>query len=493
MVMLQGYGDFRPEHHFVRRFTALMASTTSGPAGPGAQVVGNAFVEQYYHILYRSPELVCRFYHDLSEMSRPEPNGAMTSVKTMQAINDKIVSLGYKGIKVEIKTADAQESHQGGVMVLVTGCLTGTDNVRRKFAQSFFLAPQDKGYFVLNDVFRYVDESESVEADPILVNGVAENTLSAPLTPDPEVGPAPDHHVTDPEALISEEDLHNGQEVCDPSDNEEGSVIEEEEVVVEPPAHSSQNEVQQVTELTSTVQEDAPKKSYASIVKVMKDTAGPVAVYVPTTAIWVAPANTERQSVEPPAPAPAPVINSPTSNNTPESSNLHEEAEGHSIYIRGLPLNATVAQLDEEFRKFGPIKPGGIQVRSNRQQGFCFGFVEFELPSSMQNVIEASPIMIGGRQAFIEEKRTTTRGNGSGRGRFPTGGRGAFRNNDSFRGRGSFGNRGYGRSDFGSRGEFSGRGRGPSGRGGTGYQRVDQNGNARAGRSGGANHTAVPV
>lgn len=40
--------------------------------------------------------------------------------------------------------------------------------------------------------------------------------------------------------------------------------------------------------------------------------------------------------------------------------------DGHSIYVRNLPLNVTVAQLEEEFKKFGPIKPGGIQVRNNK-------------------------------------------------------------------------------------------------------------------------------
>lgn len=29
---------------------------------------------------------------------------------------------------------------------------------RRKFVQSFFLAPQEKGYFVLNDVFHFIDD-----------------------------------------------------------------------------------------------------------------------------------------------------------------------------------------------------------------------------------------------------------------------------------------------------------------------------------------------
>ncbi|KAG5116767.1 hypothetical protein JHK84_042880 [Glycine max] len=45
---------------------------------------------------------------------------------------------------------------------------------------------------------------------------------------------------------------------------------------------------------------------------------------------------------------------------------VHVLFEGHSIYIRNLPLNVTAAKLELEFKKFGPIKPGGIQVRNNK-------------------------------------------------------------------------------------------------------------------------------
>lgn len=102
-----------------------------------------------------------------------------------QGINDMILSFDYKGHKAEILTADAQFSYKDGVVVLVTGCLTGKDNVRRKFTQSFFLAPQDNGYFVLNDVFRYMDERESLMVETIAVNDVNENSPVAPLTPEP--------------------------------------------------------------------------------------------------------------------------------------------------------------------------------------------------------------------------------------------------------------------------------------------------------------------
>lgn len=100
-----------------------------------------------------------------------------------QSINDLICSLDYKNYKAEIKTADAQDSFKDGVIVMVTGCLTGRDKLRRKFAQTFFLAPQDKGYFVLNDVFRYVEENETDTVSE-MINGTVDVQAEV-LTPDP--------------------------------------------------------------------------------------------------------------------------------------------------------------------------------------------------------------------------------------------------------------------------------------------------------------------
>lgn len=56
----------------------------SPASAPSAQLVGNAFVEQYYHILHESPQLVHRFYQDSSSLSRTDVNGNMATVTTMQ-------------------------------------------------------------------------------------------------------------------------------------------------------------------------------------------------------------------------------------------------------------------------------------------------------------------------------------------------------------------------------------------------------------------------
>ncbi|GAV74855.1 RRM_1 domain-containing protein/NTF2 domain-containing protein, partial [Cephalotus follicularis] len=470
-----------------------MAMQEGSPApAPCAQVVGNAFVEQYYQILHQSPGVVHRFYQDISLLSRPDDKGAMTTVTTMLAINDKILSLNYEDYTVEIKTADAQESHEKGVIVLVTGLLTGKDDVRKKFTQTFFLAPQDKGYFVLNDVFRYVEENESQSTTSMLVNGINGNAQTADLTPEPVPSKEPVPNTVEPEASIENDlnievkELNNGAEGYDSSVKDDGWGIEKEVVVVT--AQSIQNENLTGDDSAPVALEDAPKKSYASIVKVTTTSSQ---VYVPTNKVRTAPANTNQQSFSSAKPAPAPESSAPTSDSAPESNNFIEEAEGHSIYVRNLPYNATPAQLEEKFKKYGPIKPNGIQVRSNKQ-GSCFGFVEFEMLSSMYSALEASPITIGDHEAAVEEKRTNSRVGSSGRGRYSTG-RVGFRN-DSLRARGNFsGGRGYGRNESRNQVEFTGRPKGPSGRSGEGYQRANQNGSGRGGRQGGVNRSSLPA
>ncbi|XP_062116723.1 nuclear transport factor 2 [Humulus lupulus] len=464
-----------------------MAMQEAAPvSAPSAQVVGNAFVEQYYHIVHHSPELVHRFYQDSSSLSRPDSDGIMKTVSSMQSINETILSLKYEDYTVEIKTADAQESHEKGVIVLVTGCLTGKDNVRKRFTQTFFLAPQDKGYYVLNDVFRYVEENEIPQVISIPVSGVDESAAEGALAAEPEPTHAPDSLVVEVErATPLEEVVNNVPEVCNPSDNENGSVTEEE--VQQPSTNSNENQSFPGVDSIPEALEDAPKQSYASILKVTKANTKPTSVHVANRTVRTITTNTDQQSVGSTKPASTVEASAPSGNAAPEGDSLHEEApEGHSIYVRNLPYDATVEQLEDEFKKFGPIKHEGVQVRSSKQ-GFCFGFVEFENLTSMQTALEASPITIGDRQAVIEEKRTTTRVSGSARGKYSSG-RPGFRS-DSFRGRGNFsGGRNYGRNEFRNQGEYSGRGRGSAGRNGDGYQR---NQNGRGGRQGGGNRTAV--
>ncbi|KAL6851411.1 hypothetical protein ACP4OV_020344 [Aristida adscensionis] len=457
---------------------------------PPAQVVGNAFVQQYYNILHQSPELVYRFYQEASRLGRPADAGAdMETVTTMEAINRKIMSMDIT--RAEIRAVDAQESLCGGVTVLVMGHLTEGAAASREFVQSFFLAPQEKGYFVLNDILRYVmpggegaepsppqepapeaaDEVVAAAPAAVLANGTVGGAAGS-VPREQDASPEPDQRAAEPVPHIQDEEDLNEPEVYNPPNEAETPVLEETpvpEVINEVPSNAA---VVTQSSASPIPVEEAPKKSYASIVKVMKEVR-PQASTVPSRP---APPKPEKQA--PPAPAPVADVQSFTPN-TQSGSFQDPEVDGHAIYVRNLPLNATPQQLEDEFKRFGTIKHDGIQVRSNKIQGFCYGFVEFEDASAVQSAIEASPVVIGDRQCYVEEKRTTG-SRGSTRGRFPPGRGGNFRG-EGMRGRGNYsGGRGYGRgeyyrSDYGARGG----GRGGASRGGdVGYQRVDHSGTA---------------
>lgn len=490
-----------------------MASPVTQLPVPAADVVGNAFAHQYYHILQQSPDLVHRFYQDGSKFGRPGEDGAMSTTTTMNAINEKILSLGYGQVRAEIVTVDSQESYKGGVLVLVTGYLNGNDNLRQKFTQSFFLAPQDKGYFVLNDVFRYVDDSTHQNG-----NQEPASNFEAPLAPDQDTSHTQETHISEPTVALSEEVI--GGEVYNPSESGDVSVeveeeergdvsVEEEEeeepmpeVVDEIPPDSQLVADSQVVVESSAKIEDAPKKSYASVVKVQKEYTASFSSPTPSP-LRSAPKIQEQVTAavsQPPA-----AESHVSSSNTFENGNAQESEEGPSIYVKGLPLDATPTLLENEFKKFGPIRNGGVQVRF--QKGFCFGFVEFEVASAVQSALEASPVMINGFRVVVEEKRSTSRGNN--RGRYPSGS-GAGYKNEGMRARGNLGGKVYGRIDIGNRTEFGNRGGsrgggysnrggggggdgypnrgdGYSNRGGDGYRRADKMGNngGRANRTGG--------
>ncbi|KAL9171600.1 hypothetical protein ABFS82_04G220200 [Erythranthe guttata] len=444
---------------------AEAAAAAAAQLPVSAQVVANAFVQQYYRILHHSPGVVHHFYQDISKLGRPEEDGSMSITTTMQAIHEKIVSLKYGDFRAEIKSVDAQDSFNGGVDVLVTGYLTGKENTVRNFAQSFFLAPQDKGYFVLNDMFRYVDV---VNVNPALVNDVL---VPAPAPAEPLLAvaePIQENHVSERSTPSAEEAISG--EVINPPEN--GDVpIAEEEVPVAEVVDEVQDDREIIVESSAKI-EELPKKSYAFIVKHLKESG--VILSPPVTALRKAPPKKIEQvkhNSAPPTDGPVSSLESVDNGNSQE-----DEADGYSVYIKGLPMNATDSILEEVFKKFGAIKSDGIQVRSNRQQGFCFGFVEFEEASSLQKALEASPVTVGGRQVFVEEKRSTN-SRGNNRGRFQPGRGSGFRN-EGVRGRGNYGG---GRGGY-NRGELNGRSEYGNNRGGNrgGYQRSESvNGGAK--------------
>merc|ERR1719311_975264 len=91
----------------------------------------------------------------LSDFNEAGPEGLAAAVAAQ----------GYAGVVPAVDSVAAQESFGGGLAILVTGTLGWPGKPPSRFAHTFFLARQEKGFFVLNDILR-LEESGGAAAAP---------------------------------------------------------------------------------------------------------------------------------------------------------------------------------------------------------------------------------------------------------------------------------------------------------------------------------------
>ncbi|KAK8445690.1 hypothetical protein SEVIR_9G368400v4 [Setaria viridis] len=345
------------------------------------------------------------------------------------------MSMDFRNCLTEIETADAQLSHEDGVLIVVTGSLTSDEGVCRRFTQSFFLAPQESGgYFVLNDVFRFISERKPAEINQVVTqeNESSQNGRSASESCSalPEPTPADRSVISD---HVTTENIVTERQISNPPVN--GTAVEN-NVHAEPPVQVAKEDPKKAPVAAppppAPTPTDVTKKSYASIVKDMKE--GPptpqVAKTTPSVAKQKPAPKPVSKAVEGPEKSSAkPTQANETSDGIVAQNNSSRNEPGYSIFIKNLPFSANIEIVEEEFKRFGTIKPGGVQVRHNKDDRFVFGFVQYESQQSMQAAIEASPIHMEEKEVHIEAKRANSRG-----GRFQSG-RGVY-HGDNFRGRG---------------------------------------------------------
>ncbi|CAL5193845.1 unnamed protein product [Lathyrus oleraceus] len=439
-----------------------MASSYQGSVS--AAQVGSYFVGQYYQVLRQQPALVHQFYSDLSSMIRVDGDYTENASDVLQ-IHNVVTSLNFSAI--EIKTINSLDSWNGGVVVMVSGVVKIKDvNRRQRFVQTFFLAPQEKGYFVLNDIFQFV-EDEVVHQNLIPVT--SERIESQPHVSASYAEPPVSDYGFEEEAREYLNSVHIDDDPVDkyslPEQQQQQQLQEdlETEVVVEetptqesyPPVHDVAHTIREtpVTLVEESFEEPA-KKTYASILRVSKgQSVLPAAPeHAPHHSFQSAPPSEFNHVTQPAAQQAVvqPVYQQSSSASAYVSESGADAAvdgyrfdhEVTSVYVRNLPADITEAEIDQEFKNFGRIKPDGIFVRVKQEIGVCYAFVEFEDVIGVQNALQASPIHMDGRPIYIEERRPSTssaarggRGRGRGRGSYPTDApRGRFGGRSSGRG-----------------------------------------------------------
>ncbi|QIW96937.1 hypothetical protein AMS68_002455 [Peltaster fructicola] len=485
--------------------SSAAASATNGQnADIPKDEVGWYFVEQYYTTLSKNPEHLYLYYNKRSQFVSGDETAKVQVCVGQRAINDRIKELNFQDCKVRITNVDSQASDHN-IVIQVIGEISNKSQPHRKFTQTFVLATQTNGYFVLNDIFRYIIEEED-EVEPQTETGA-----QAEETPEPAAEPAPVEQKEEPKTLSSSDDQaaieHDAktvdekieQKLLDPSAEVNGT-HEEEPAVPEIPAAEVSEEPERPTEPEPTPAASPPKQTPAQPAAAPKPAvpkswaalaaAGVNKVATPKQAPAPAAAQSKAADAKttPAASAPAAAPTAPASANaaaptqdaaTSESQDewtavggSHNRQQSRQVngqqtegpqrkaYIKNVQESIQTTDLKEVLEKFGKVSH--VDISRQKVCGCVFGpitpadmlqncaFVDFETPEGYQAAVAANPHTVGTESFFVEERKLR-------QGNAPFAPRGAFQGG---RGRGEF--RG-GRGGFNQRGRGQGAARGARG------------------------------
>ncbi|KAL8692289.1 MAG: hypothetical protein Q9218_002658 [Villophora microphyllina] len=447
-------------------------ASTGTPAGSGEgssslpkDEVGWYFVEQYYTTLSKNPEKLHLFYNKRSQfVSGVEAEKVSVSVG-QRAINERIKELDIQDCKVRVSNVDSQESFKN-IVVQVIGEMSNKAAPHRKFVQTFVLAEQPNGYFVLNDIFRYIEDEEDFEPEESTVTHAADTeepvaTLTSSDDPAQQQHDAEaiDHKLeaeieaekVTPEEPAADETTSNGAatdevvaETADeapataassPDEHGEIEPEEAEKVVEEVKAEPEKPKDPDPTPIASP-----PKPAQAAPTQNPTPAAPPKPAAPKTWANLVAANRVAAPAVPSPAssasPAPSQPKNAPSSTahttNSPATAtddyqtrpqtngnagwqtagtdNNRRQARGQSISgntdketVLGYVKNVT-DKVDASILKSTLNGFGKLAYFDVSRQKNC-AFVEFESAEGYNAAVAANPHSIGGEQIYVEERR----------------------------------------------------------------------------------------
>ncbi|KAL8778928.1 MAG: hypothetical protein Q9194_001723 [Teloschistes cf. exilis] len=424
--------------------------------------VGWYFVEQYYTTLSKNPEKLHLFYNKRSQFL----SGVEAEKVSVSAINERIKELDIQDCKVRVSNVDSQESFKN-IVVQVIGEMSNKAAPHRKFVQTFVLAEQPNGYFVLNDIFRYIeDDEEDLEPEePQAIHAAETEEPTATLTSSDD--PAQQQHdaevvdnkleaeletekVTSEEPAVGEP-MSNGTATGDnvgesaeeATDNLASSADEHaetkiedaeqvvEEVKAEPekpkdpdptpiasPPKPAQAEPAQASTPAAPPKPAAPK-TWANLVAANRVTAPAV----PSSASSASPAPSQSKNVpsstahtttSPATATDDSQIRPPTNGNagwqTAGTDNNRRQARGQSISgnteketVLGYVKNVT-EKVDASILK-STLSAFGKLAYFDVSRGKNCAFVEFETNEGYNAAVAANPHSIGGEQIYVEERR----------------------------------------------------------------------------------------
>ncbi|KAJ3416495.1 hypothetical protein HDV05_001232 [Chytridiales sp. JEL 0842] len=181
-----------PNHHAAMNHAAAAVSEKKDD---GRQVnsyeVGWLFVQEYYTFLNKEPQKLHLFYNSKSSFIHGTEGETLETQEGQKAIHKRITELDFQDCKVLVSNVDSQRSFGGCIVVMVLGEISNKGAASHKFAQTFVLAEQPYGYFVFNDMFRYLKED-------------IDNEYEESADPTAQSGFVNEAHITYPEVTVAE-------------------------------------------------------------------------------------------------------------------------------------------------------------------------------------------------------------------------------------------------------------------------------------------------
>ncbi|KAK7111733.1 ras GTPase-activating protein-binding protein 2-like isoform X2 [Littorina saxatilis] len=499
----------------------VMANPPAGELdAESAQHVGREFVRQYYTLMHEAPYHLHRFYSQNSSFVHggvEKPGEEQPPVVGQHEIHKKIISLGYRDCHAKIRQVDSQPTVGNAVVVQVTGELSNDGKPMRRFMQTFVLAPQSaKQYYVHNDVFRYqdevfVDEEEDADAEEtegfseVVENGSPSESPQQPQEPlyfEQPAQPMSNGSVHDEEEEVATVEKSKAPEEAELEAEIDSLDIEESQPtfdkaeptpVVEPPAEPEPEPQPAPKPCSWAALVRAPNSASASQSTPTFGTVGkPSRPVEPKTETGPAPSNSATVSPGGTQPQPQRAPRPPRERFERDRSNMSRGEEGdvdslsgrrpagggvgnkypdnQQLFVGNLPHNISERELKVFFEHWGKVVELRINTKASGGKLPNFGFVVFDSPEPVQDILKQKPIKFNGEHRLnVEEKKPRgSEGRPSGRGAPRGGGPGGSRGGYSG-GRGGGGIKtggGFGRPNDGERRGMGVGGGAPRGGGG---------------------------
>ncbi|KAG1459052.1 hypothetical protein G6F56_006251 [Rhizopus delemar] len=128
-----------------------------------AQDIGLIFIREYYTFLNKTPSHLHAFYNKDSLFVRGDEGTISETARGQEEIAKRIDECHFEDCKVLVTQVDSQLSANNGILVHVLGEMCNHSGSSQKFSQTFFLATQQNGYYVLNDIFRFLKDEVKID------------------------------------------------------------------------------------------------------------------------------------------------------------------------------------------------------------------------------------------------------------------------------------------------------------------------------------------